>query len=217
MFSRSLTNMIVCDMGGTIIQESGIFYKSLYESIKIFKPDLKITEIYDLSKYNKNDIIKYFIKDVTTYRRTSLIFNKKLYKNYNDDSIKLINPDIPDFFNDLRKDNIKITLNTDYNKKIQELLINKFNLQNYIDDYISTSEVIKGRPSPVMMCKLMDRNNILQTNHIIKIGDTRLDILEGKNTDCKTVGVLSGMDTLEELNKENPDFIVDNIINIKFF
>ena len=34
MFKKSLTKMLICDMAGTIIQENGIVYKTLFNTIK---------------------------------------------------------------------------------------------------------------------------------------------------------------------------------------
>ena len=33
--------LLICDMAGTTIQENGIVYKTLYDTIKCVKPDLK--------------------------------------------------------------------------------------------------------------------------------------------------------------------------------
>ena len=69
---------------------------------------------------------------------------KKEYKNNKD--ISLIHHNLPSFFNALKQQDIKIALNTGYNKEIQKLLINKFNLNDSIDDFISSEEVNRGRP-----------------------------------------------------------------------
>jgi len=34
MFKKSLTKMMVCDMAGTVINEGGLVYKTLYETLK---------------------------------------------------------------------------------------------------------------------------------------------------------------------------------------
>ena len=224
MFKKSLTKMLICDMAGTIIQENGIVYKTLFDSIKKFKPDLKMSQIDDFHGYNKSEVIKHFLytesgyNDPSLLRKTIRLFNTNLKYNYlnNYSDITLIHPDLFQYFNELRKDNIKIALNTGYNKEIQDILIYKLNLKYCIDDYISSSEVNMGRPAPHMIFDLMDRNNIIRPEQVIKIGDTRVDILEGKNAGCKTVGVLSGADSKDDLEKENPDFIVNNIVDIKF-
>jgi len=144
-------------------------------------------------------------------------FSKQLRQNYvSDPSVTLIHPDLPDYFNNLRNSGMKIALNTGYNKDIQEFLIDKFNLNDCIDDYISSSEVDKGRPYPHMIHALMNRNNVFDRSKIIKVGDTPADILEGKSVGCLTVGVLSGSSTKGHYEVVNPDFIVSNIIDIKF-
>ena len=216
MFKKSLTKMMVCDMAGTTIQENGIVYKTLYNSIKTFYPDFKNSDIDDFHGHRKEDVIKHFIKKPLLIERTNTLFNILLINNYKYNNISLIHPNLLNYFTYLRNNNIKIALNTGYNIEVQNMLIHKFNLNNYIDDYISSSEVKNSRPHPDMLNKLMIRNNILNPEQIIKVGDSKIDILEGKSINCKTVGVLSGSENKEELEKVNPDFIVDNVIDIKF-
>ena len=62
---------------------------------------------------------------------------------------------------------------------------------------------------------LQVRNDIEDPKSVIKIGDTLADIKEGKNAGCKTVGVLSGAAKKSILEKENPDFIIDSIMDLK--
>ena len=217
--------MMVCDMAGTIIQENGLVYKTLYNSIKYIKPDLKVSDIDGLQGFNKIKVMEHFIKEKNLNKKDSRLllnntnkrFTKQLKQNYTTDpTVRLIHPCLPDYFNDLRNHGIKITLNTGYNKEIQELLINKFNLKNCIDDYISSSDVPMGRPYPHMMHELMNRNYVFDRSKIIKVGDTPVDILEGKSAECVTVGVLSGSTTRNQFNVVNPDYIVNNITDIKF-
>ena len=222
MFKKSFTKMLICDMAGTIIHENGIVYKTLFNTIRKFKPNIKMSQIEDFHGYKKTEIIKHFLyddckmKDPSLLRKMNKHFNTNLKYDYLNSDIKLIHPDLCKYFNELRKDNIKIALNTGYNKEIQDILIYKLNLKYCIDDSISSSEVNMGRPSPHMIYDLMDRNNIIRPEQVIKIGDTRVDILEGKNAGCRTVGVLTGADSREKLEKNKPDFIVDNIVDIKF-
>jgi phosphoglycolate phosphatase-like HAD superfamily hydrolase len=222
MFKKTFTKMLICDMVGIISHDNEIVYKTLFNTIKKFKPDLKMSQIEDFNGYKKTEVIKYFLYDDCKIKNPSLLmklnkyFNTNLKYDYLNTNIKLIHPDLCLYFNELRKDNIKIALNTEYNKEIQDILIYKLNLKYCIDDYISSSEVNMGRPAPHMIYDLMDRNNIFRPEQVIKIGDTSIDVLEGKNAGCKTVGVLTG-DNREKLEKNKPDFIVDNIIDIKFY
>ena len=223
MFGLRSTKMIIFDMAGTTIQEKGIVYNSLFNTIKLIKPDLLRSDISRFAGYNKNEVIKYYIDQQrmnspdVVLRNLKSEFNYYLKKEYiNNDSVKLMDKNMPSFFNLLREYDIKICLNTGYNKDIQNLLIDKLELLDCIDDYISSEEVERGRPYPYMINKLMSRNNVNIPEEVIKIGDTIADIKEGKNAGCKTVGVLSGSDSKEQLLKEKPDIIINNIMDLRF-
>ena len=223
MFGLRSTKMIIFDMAGTTIQEKGIVYNSLFNTIKLIKPDLLRSDISRFAGYNKNEVIKYYVDQQrmnspdVVLRNLKSEFNYYLKKEYiNNDSVKLMDKNVPSFFNLLREYDIKICLNTGYNKDIQNLLIDKLELLDCIDDYISSEEVERGRPYPYMINKLMSRNNVNIPEEVIKIGDTIADIKEGKNAGCKTVGVLSGADSKEQLLKEKPDIIINNIMDLRF-
>ena len=223
MFKLRSTRMLICDMAGTTVQEKGIVYNSLFNTIKLIKPNLIKSEISKFSGYNKNEVIKYYVdkqkmdSPIIVLNNLKSEFNYYLKKEYsNNNSVNLIHPNLPLFFNLLREQDIKICLNTGYNKDIQNLLIDKLNLLDCIDDYISSEEVDRGRPYPYMIERLMFRNNIEYPQEVIKIGDSVVDIKEGKNAGCKTVGVLSGSNSKVQLKKEKPDFIINNIMDLKF-
>ena len=222
MFKLYSTRMLVCDMAGTIIQEKGIVYNALFNTIRLIKPELYRKEINEFYGCNKKEIIDYFVDqqkmDSPEVIKMNLNseFNYFLRKEYTENpNVKLINENLPYFFNAIRDQDIKVTLNTGYNKDIQKLLIYKFNLTDYVDDYISSQEVSRGRPYPFMINKLMERNDIRDPRSVIKVGDTVADIIEGKNADCNTVGVLSGACTKSILHKYKPDLIIDSIMDLK--
>ena len=129
-------------------------------------------------------------------------------------SISLIDESMPDLFNNLRKNDIKIALNTGYSKEIQESIINKLHMNEFIDGYISSEDVRYGRPYPYMIYKLMEQFEIENSKQVIKIGDTENDILEGKNAKCFTIGVLSGADDKEKLIKSN--YILNSVMNLEY-
>ena len=222
MFSRNKINMIVCDMAGTIIQEKGIVYNSLFNTIRLIKPNLQKSEINRFYGCNKKEVIDYFV-DLEKMNSPEIVknnlnseFNYYLKKEYqNNKDVSLIHHNLPSFFNALKQQDIKIALNTGYNKEIQKLLIDKFNLNDSIDDFISSEEVNRGRPYPHMINKLLIRNSISDPSTVIKIGDSIPDILEGKNAKTNTVAVLSGAETKENLKKYDPDFIIDSIMDLK--
>ena len=87
-------------------------------------------------------------------------------------------------------------------------------MNEFIDDYISSEEVPKGRPYPFMINTLMERNGIENPNEVIKFGDTKVDVLEGINANClASVGVLSGADKENMLT--NSTIVIEDVTKIK--
>ena len=83
----------------------------------------------------------------------------------------------------------------------------------YVDDFISSGDVRMGRPYPYMIHRIMERNNIISVKHVAKVGDTRNDVLEGKNAGCGiTIAVQTGAGTTKDFLQA--DMIVDKITNI---
>jgi phosphoglycolate phosphatase len=49
------------------------------------------------------------------------------------------------------------------------------------------------------------------------VGDSTVDIQAGKNAGAKTVAVLSGIFSFEELQKQKPDLILKNVTKLPDF
>ena len=179
--------LIVCNMAGTTINEGGIVYKTLYETIKNNNIYIEENEIKDWYGINKTQVLQHFINRDLKFKNDDTIlpnllkeFKQNLIFNYSDDGmIRLIDPQLPQLFNSFREKNIKIALNSGFPVDIQELLIKSLKIEQFIDGYISSDEVPHGRPEPYVIRNLMDRFNITDSKNVIKLGDSMNDVLEG--------------------------------------
>ena len=217
--------LIVCDMAGTTINEGGIVYKTLYNTIKGYDIFIKPDDMKNWYGVNKTEVLQHFINTDNEYKDNEAIlpqmlnsFKNELKKNYFEDkSIKLIDPGMPALFNKLREKGIKIALNSGFSVDIQEALIENLNMRDFIDGYISSESVSHGRPEPFMIQELMNRFNITDPTEVIKVGDSKNDILEGKNAGCfKSIGVLSGAENEENLKKVGADVILNSVMDFDF-
>ena len=214
--------LLVCDMAGTTINEGGIVYKTLYKTIKGYDIFIKPDDMKNWYGVNKKEVLQHFINTDNEYKDNETIlpqmlnsFKKELKNNYFEDkSIKLIDPGLPDLFNKLRENGVKIALNSRFSVDIQEALIENLNMRDFIDGYISSESVPRGRPEPFMIQELMNRFNITDPGQVIKVGDSKNDILEGKNANCfKSIGVLSGAETVENLKNVGADVILNSVMD----
>jgi phosphonatase-like hydrolase len=223
IFVNRSIKLIVCNMGGTTVNESVIIYKTLFNTIKGFNIYIEDNAIQKWYGTNKTEVLQYYINNDNEYRHNETIlpqmldkFKKEIKKSYFEEgNIKLMDPKIPELFNLLRDKGIKIALNTGYSRDIQEGIIQKLEMDKFIDGYISSEDVSYGKPKPFMIQKLMKHFNIDDPNHVIKIGDSINDILEGKNSKCNmSVGVLSGTENKKKLIDNGADIVLKNIMHL---
>ena len=83
-------------------------------------------------------------------------------------------------------------------------------------DYVGSAEQIGvGRPNPKMIHDAMQQLGITDGSKVLKIGDTVVDVQEGKNAGACTVAVLTGSQTETQLMAAAPDYILSSIRELR--
>jgi phosphoglycolate phosphatase-like HAD superfamily hydrolase len=116
---------------------------------------------------------------------------------------------------ELHKDkNIIIGISTGNTKDVTYAKLKHFNIDRYFlvggfgDKYTERSDVVKEA--------VREAENIyghIDKKDIYIIGDTKHDILSAKKAGVKSIAVASGYFSVEELKKENPDYIFKDLKN----
>lgn len=99
-------------------------------------------------------------------------------------------------------------------KVIQEL--ERFGLVKYFHEVMTALNTNEPKPSPEALVKCSNRMGIL-TCRCAFVGDSVTDVRAGKAAGTRTVAVLSGIFSLEELKRENPDLILENVNRLPDF
>src|SRR5699024_3385219 len=94
----------------------------------------------------------------------------------------------------LQKTGIKIGSTTGYTREMIDIVKVGAKQQGYIPDNIVTADEVDhyGRPAPYMIFKNMMDLGITNVREVVKVGDTKADIEEGKYAGVYTVGVIIG-------------------------
>lgn len=214
--------MVVFDMAGTTVNEQNIVYKSLHKSINKFGIDVSLELVLSLGagkeKYQAiKDILKYI--NITDTEKTDQIFEyfiEILDQEYLTAKVLPIDG-VENVMKNLKKDGVKVVLNTGYNSQVAHALLEKLNWEKGIqyDALITADDVEQGRPFPDMIFKAMQLFDIADASKVIKAGDSAIDIEEGKNAKCGiTIGVLSGAQTRLQLEEAKPDYILDSLASL---
>jgi phosphonatase-like hydrolase len=209
---------VLFDLIGTTVKEkdpeyiNNCFINAFNENgIKVLTENIRVHRGRD-----KMDIIQNVLKDLNYPPDSSeyiLASYKKLlemgFDNFSEiDGFR----EIMDY---LKNENIKSGLGTGLSRDFLDKVITFLGWENAGFDYIAASEDVgKGRPDPAMAFDMMKNLN-LEPVEILKVGDTFSDILEGKNAGVKTAAILSGTQSESVLRKYNPDFIINNLTELK--
>ena len=63
-----------------------------------------------------------------------------------------------------------------------------------------------------MIYLAMDRVGVVESNAVVKIGDSQIDIEEGQNSKCGlTIGITTGAQTEAQLLEANPSHIIHGL------
>lgn len=94
----------------------------------------------------------------------------------------------------LKQEGFNIGSTTGYTRQMMEIVAKEAEKQGYSPDFIVTPDEINnlGRPYPYMIYRNMQHFKNLSLKEVVKVGDTRSDIEEGKNAGVFTVAVIEG-------------------------
>jgi phosphonatase-like hydrolase len=117
-------------------------------------------------------------------------------------------------FETLHRAGILVALNTGFDRSITQVILDRlgWSKSRSIDATICSDEVPRGRPHPDMISALMKRFGIVDPRRVAKVGDTPVDLLEGKNAGCGLiVGVTQGTHTRQQLEPFPHTSLIDTI------
>ena len=89
-----------------------------------------------------------------------------------------------------------------FSKQILETL----GLSKYFTEIYGGDSFKEKKPNPLPVFEIMKKFS-LKKEEVLMIGDGTNDILVGKNAGIKTIGVLYGYSSLEQVKELAPDFI----------
>ncbi|MCZ6678385.1 MAG: HAD-IA family hydrolase [Candidatus Poribacteria bacterium] len=121
-----------------------------------------------------------------------------------------------DLFHFLRSRQIRVGVGSGFPTEIVEAIVSRLGWQDRgLLDYIGSAEQVgAGRPDPRMIHDAMQTLGITDSQRVLKIGDTVVDIQEGKNAGVWTIAVLTGSQTETQLMEAAPDYILPSIRNL---
>ena len=207
---------ILLDLDGTIVDSKEAYLEAVGTAFKTMGQtmvDIKIaTEIP--KRLEQNLPIKDLLKGIDAQKFLDIYLNA--YYQATSSTTKPI-PKVSDTLKKLSK-KAKLALTTmryvPKEKVIKEL--EQFELARYFQYVITALDTHDPKPSPEALIKCAKQFDI-QMCECVVVGDSVVDIKAGKNAGAKTVAVLSGIFSREELENEKPDLIIESVNKLPDF
>lgn len=215
---------VVFDMAGTTIDEGKTVYRCVKEAIACFGFEYPLEEVIgQIGGMNKKEGIRLLMSvsgdaPEEQVSKAFELFRDKVEEVYRTDQLIREKTGATDLFRFLKERDIKVVLDTGYYRTTANILINRMDWgsESLIDYSVTSDEVAKGRPEPLMIQKMVDHFELGNADKVIKVGDTRSDIEEGHNAGCcAVVGISSDMYSRQDLLDMGATHAIDELDELK--
>jgi phosphonatase-like hydrolase len=215
--------LVVFDIAGTTVRDKGSVAEAFMKAAAQFGITVPLEEVNKVMGFRKKEAIRILLDKFYLERKEDVevliekihdAFTRNMIDFYEQDVELAPLPHAEASFAWLKERGIKIALNTGFTRPITDTILKrlKWDTNGVIDMVITSDEVPEGRPHPYMIAAIMKQLNVADPAEVAKVGDTEVDVEEGRNAACGlVVSVTTGAYTRSELEQYHPDMIIDSL------
>jgi 2-phosphoglycolate phosphatase len=213
-------NAVLFDLDGTLIDSAPIYYQIIdivFERLGVPPVSREmLQDAMDDGDFDWDFVLPASMKP----RKEALIAEARVIideiaPSLFREQIKLI-PGAADVCLKLAASNLKIGLVTstprDY-LAVKLIPLREADIEKLLEVIVTADEVANKKPHAEPLIKA-SQDMQAAAGRCVYVGDTRIDVRAGHAAGMKTVGVLTGFDDFESLQKEKPDAILDSIAQL---
>ncbi len=214
--------LVVFDIAGTTVSDKGNINDFFRDAFSNAGMEVDAADVDGVMGYRKKEAIEIIVEKYKPGFENDADFIESIHKDFTQQMVNFYEkydglsplPFAEKVFKELQKNKIKVALNTGFTRVITAPILRRlgWDKADFIDEVICSDEVPEGRPHPYMIEKLRKDLKIELPENVAKVGDTKVDIEEGRNAGCgMVISVTTGAYTKEQLAKYHPDHIIDSL------
>ena len=212
-------DLAVFDIAGTTVRDEKFVALAFQKALANGGHDLEISQIDTVMGLAKPVAIGLVLELDPNSEKVQAIhddFRAEMVKFYQEDERVQPIEGATKVFSMLRENGVKVALDTGFDREITDIILQRLGWDSSVlDGSMTVDEVAVGRPAPDMIQALMAQFGVVSPERVMKLGDTVSDMKEGRAAGCGLViGVLSGTDSEESLEVENPDLILGSVAEL---
>lgn len=216
-------DLAALDMAGTTIDEDGIVYRVLEETVSAAIGREVPAEVMAAWKGTAKDeamvgILVDLAEDASPARVEKIYadFADRLKAAYREAPPRPITG-VPEAFAVLRDRGVKVVLQTGYDLEVASLILDAvaWEVGRDIDALITSDQVAASRPAPYMVFRAMEAVGVLDVRRVLTAGDTPNDLAAGWNAGAGfVVGVTTGAFSAEQLAEHEHTHILSSTADL---
>ncbi|MBX2875118.1 MAG: HAD-IA family hydrolase [Saprospiraceae bacterium] len=219
-----MIKLVIFDMAGTSINEDNLVYKTIQRMMTLHGVEVSLETVLELGAGKEKRTAIADIAEVVLgsegvssnwVNGVHQAFKEALDRAYATEDMEVF-PSVRKVVKNLRSNGIKVGFNTGYSRPVAERILVRCGVKvgEDIDALATADDVSNGRPAPDMIdliCQQLD----IPAEQSIKIGDSAIDIDEGRSAGVKwAIGVTTGAQTRQLIEKASPDYILDDMLEL---
>ena len=176
----------IFDMDGTLIDSTPTHKKAFNNAISFSNKSSEISFDYEVMKGKRtlDVMIELGFNNIEAKRLTKI--KQDSYREYfRNGEVNLFNGVI-DCFKLIKNKNLGLFICTGASRHSTEMILKKFDLLTYVDDFITGSDVDVAKPDPKILNTLLKKNNLVRENCLF-IEDSENGKLCGARAEVDTV------------------------------
>lgn len=211
--------LVVFDMAGTTIRDEGQVPKAFTNALAEHGLAVTAEQITAIRGAAKRQAILQLMPDAPDRARKAeaiyTTFCERLAQLYQTEGVTSVEG-AAQVFQWLRSQNIRVALNTGFDRDITRLLLSALQWDSdVVDAVVCGDDVSQGRPAPDLIFQAMAVTGMTSVNQVMNAGDTVLDLQAGSKAGVRwNVGVLSGAHNRAQLQQAPHTHILPSIAAI---
>lgn len=204
---------VIFDLYGTLLNTDLLIHKTFDHVFEKYKPGYILSEEEHLSFLGptlKDTFARYFPESMSD----ELIEYYRDYNHAHHEDFVTIYPTVKETLETLKTKGYPLAVVTTKYSKAAYLGLDLFDLTQYFDVVLGMDNVNQVKPDPEGILKAMNQTNCKKA---LYVGDNTSDILAGKNAGVHTAGVKWTPKGTSEMEKLNPDLMIDEMKDIIHF
>ena len=201
-----MKSLLCFDMDNTLIHSDKAHVKSYQRALKYLKQPTK--SFHDIAKHfgkPKSQVSKAILKDKSLVKRLNKLHDHYLTETYTK-ATKIRG--VEKIIKQLKK-KYKIAIVSNCRHRNIRLLLKGAKLNKDLFDYrIGNDDVEHSKPYPD---EILKAEHLAKTKAKLMVGDSIYDIKAGKKAKVKTVAVLTGLYSKQQLKRHKPNHILNSI------